>query len=587
MAHAVLSPPGVPAQEQAGEAPARPEAQEGGRRRLDLLVLAGLSLALVVVGLVQAAHDAPTVDEGVEITAGVVGVARHDLRLTPEHALVVKLGAAPALLADPIIPDTAAYRSDDWFTYNDQFIRANRAAGKLDRILFLARLVPLVETIGCLWLVHALARRLFGGRAGLLSAGLWATTPLVVGLGHFVTIDIAFTLATLAVSLALLRFLEERTVGRAAVVGLALGWALATRHTALVLLALGVIVIAAAMRQDRRRAAEAAGTALGVAVATLWAAYRLVAPSAPGGVAGAQLRGVIDRAGAGSALARLVTSLPFPLEWRAGFAYLDLTSGDRGASLLGQSWTGTRWWYFPAVLLTKVPVGVLVAIAVGAWCCWRLGGTRRRRAMAVVVAPAGLLFAFTAAQPLELGVRLLLPSIALAMVLAGPVVAGLRHRAGRVALALLAVTQLAVFLLASAHPLTWTALPFTPNYRWVSDSNLDYGQAEFDLERWSRGRHPWVAVANTRGIDPPPGSRDLLRAGHADVQGWVAVGSTPMMVLHPGELSWVRAYCPVGQLGGGAILLYRFERPADIRPGPSRPAARCADGDRFSTRAHR
>jgi hypothetical protein len=43
-------------------------------------------------------------------------------------------------------------------------------------------------------------------------------------------------------------------------------------------------------------------------------------------------------------------------------------------------------------------------------------------------------------------------------------------------------------------------------------------------------------------------------------------------------LGWLRAYCPVGNLGG-TILLYRFHDPPDydIR-GPDRPAAPC-DGE--------
>ncbi len=555
-------------------------------RRLDLLVLAVLTLVLVGVGLAQAASDAPTVDEGVDLSAGLTGLVRHDLRLNPEHALVIKLSEAPALLADPVLPDTAAYRRDDWFTYSDQFVTANRRAGKLRDLLLLARLLPLAETAGCLWLVAALGRRLFGRGAGVLSAGLWATTPFVVGIGHFASIDVAFTLATLAVSLALLRFLDRRTTGRAVAVGAAVGWALATRHLGLVLLAVALVVVVAAWRDDRRRALVAGGTVAVVSTVTVWALYRLVAPSAPGGAAGAQLRGIIDRASSQSVLARLVTALPLPLEWRAGYAYLDLTSSARPASLFGQSWVGTRWWYLPGVVVAKIPWGALVAVAAGCWCLRRVDTARRRRALASVALPALALLAATAAQPLELGVRLVLPCLALALVLAGPVVTGLRHRRGRIGLGALALTQLAAFGLALPHPLTWTPPPLTPNFRWVSDSNIDYGQAEFELESWSqgRGRGAWVSVADTRGLRPPRGTKELVTADPRSVRGWVAVGVTPLTVLHPAELSWVRAYCPVGTLGGGAILLYRFDRAPDPAPGPSRPAGACPAGARFSSR---
>ena len=49
------------------------------------------------------------------------------------------------------------------------------------------------------------------------------------------------------------------------------------------------------------------------------------------------------------------------------------------------------------------------------------------------------------------------------------------------------------------------------------------------------------------------------------------------------ELAWLRAYCPVGSIGGGSVLVYRFDRPPGPAPGPDRPAAPCF-GDRWSTR---
>jgi hypothetical protein len=322
---------------------------------------------------------------------------------------------------------------------------------------------------------------------------------------------------------------------------------------------------------------------IGVSFAAVWLVYRIVAPAAPGGAAGARLQGAIDQAAGTSAISKLVTALPLPLEWRAGFAYLQLTSGARPASLFGRSWVGTKWWYFPGVLVAKVPWGALLAIGVGAWCLRRFDKDVRQRVLVAVAAPALVLLAFTMLQPLQLGVRLLLPSLALGLVIAGAVVVGLRSPAGRIGLGALALTQVAAFAIALPHPLTWTPPPLTPNYRWVADSNIDYGQAEFELEDWAKGKDAYVAVANTRGLSRPSGTKDLLKTDASKVRGWVAVGVTPLMELHAEKLSWLRAHCPVGTLGGGAILLYRFDGPPNTAPGPSQPAAACS-GSRFSTR---
>ena len=60
------------------------------------------------------------------------------------------------------------------------------------------------------------------------------------------------------------------------------------------------------------------------------------------------------------------------------------------------------------------------------------------------------------------------------------------------------------------------------------------------------------------------------------LRGWVAVSVTNLTALHRDELAWLRAYCPVGSIGG-TILLYYFDAPPDGAPGPTMPARPCAD----------
>ena len=65
----------------------------------------------------------------------------------------------------------------EWFGYTDDFLRANDEDGRLRRVLFLSRLVPLAEAVACGGLIFLLGRRLAGEDGGLLAAGLWFTTP--------------------------------------------------------------------------------------------------------------------------------------------------------------------------------------------------------------------------------------------------------------------------------------------------------------------------------------------------------------------------------------------------------------------------
>ncbi|MBV9951289.1 MAG: glycosyltransferase family 39 protein [Acidimicrobiia bacterium] len=554
-------------------------------RRWTRVAVLALAVVFVASGLVQDWQDSPTVDEGVDLASGLAGWVRHDLRMNPEHPPLPKLLATlPALAARPIVPDDAAWRDGDWFDHADSVLRANDRAGRLHLVLFLSRLVPLAEAAGCALFMYWLGRDLFGEVAGLLSAGLWLTTPMFLGLGHVQSIDVTFTFATLGFAVALLAHRRRPTLRRAAVVGVTLALALLTRHTGLVLVPVGVVAVAARTWFDRRHAVRAAVTVLLVAYLGLWAGYRAFDPTPPTGAPAARYEGIIGEASHRSAAARLVLAVPAPTEWRAGFGFLTITSDQRPAWLAGQAWEGSRLWYFPATVLLKVPLGALLALVGGAAGWLAVGRRARRDAAIVLAAPALMLFGLTALQPLDLGMRLVLPSVALALVAAGPVVAVARRQAGRIALIALASTQLAAVVAAGPHTLAWSPPPFRPAYRWVSDSNVDFGQGLWELRDWTRTHPARVAVVTPRGLGVPDDARPLVGADPSEVRGWVAAGVTALTVVDRDQLAWLRAWCPVGQLAGGAILVYRFDRPPGPGVGPTTPAAPCGAGERFSRR---
>ena len=551
-------------------------------------ILAVLALAFLGSGLYQAAHEAPTVDEGVDVSSGIVTVVRHDLRMTPEHPPLAKVPAAVgALIGRPIVPITRAYRDGRWFDYSDDFISANEAAGRLRHVLFWARAVALLEGLGCAALLYVLARRVFGPDGGLLVAGAWLTTPYTVGLSHFAMIDVPFTLITLACCVGLAWWRDAPSVRRAAVVGLLLGLALATRHTGLVLVLVAVGVMVAARWGRPRDAVREVVLAGLVAMITLWAVYRGLAPAGPSGAVAARFDAIIASASNGSAVSRLVTAMPMPKEWRAGFAYLDLTGTNRPASLFGQSWDGGRWWFFPASAFLKIPLTLTVAVVAGWVLALRRGARRpvdRRQLVAVVIAPALALWLFLLAQPLNLGLRLAMPVVALALVGLGGL-ATLRWSGRRWAALIvpLALLQLLASGVATPHSLAWTPPPWSPAYRWVSDANLDAGQALYEVRSWARSHdRPFVAIDTTRGMSVKGGSRSLLDVDPSAVRGWVAVGVTPLMQTEREELAWLRKYCPVATLGGGSVLIYRFEDAPTATPGPERPVPPCI-GDEVST----
>ena len=260
-------------------------------------------------------------------------------------------------------------------------------------------------------------------------------------------------------------------------------------------------------------------------------------------------------------------AVPWPKEWAAGFAYLVVTSTARPAYLFGQAWNGGRWWYFLAAVPVKVPLIAVLALLAGPIGWWRVPRAEVRKAIAVIALPALALYVAVAAQPLNLGLRYVFPSLALWFVAAGPVVLLGTPLWRRIGAGALVVTQLAAFAAAYPHSIAWTPPPFQPAYRYATDSNVDYGQDNDRVRDWAAGRAPLVDLLLPRGYDPPPGSRPLLDVPTAEVRGWVAVSPTRLATVDRDVLSWLRAYCPVGTIGG-SVLVYRFDAPVDPRPGP-------------------
>jgi Dolichyl-phosphate-mannose-protein mannosyltransferase len=550
-------------------------------------VLALLSAQFLAFGLVQAWRDSPTYDEMFHLAGGVTALTDHQLRLTPEHPPLPKLLAAlPALAAHPIVPHGESWRRGDGFAYPAEFLQAQLDAGKLQRVTFASRLVPLAIAVGTGWALYALAARLFGRAAGLLAGGLWLTTPFVLGLGHIDGNDVGFTLTVVLAALALVRYLRAQTWLNAGIIGVAGGATLLVRVNGLaivpVLAATVVLVAWPRLSVGLLRG----GLVLLMAWATLWIGYRAVSPVP-------DFTRVDPMPGVDAPLTvKAVRLVPWPEEFDAGIYDVGrYNTVNQPAYLFGHAWSGANWWYWPGSLVVKLPFTVLAAL-VGGLVYWsRVDRARRRRAAMVLVAPAVVLTAIVLPFPQPKGARYLVPVIALGLVAASPLVTIAKRTWGKVLLSIIAAGQLAFLWQSQPHSLAWTAPPFRPGYQVATDSNLDWGQDFYRLQSWARAKKPVVLYFGP--LDPVPnipGSEPLFtstdKPGVANIidrealrDRWLAVSATALTSLTSRPaLAWLRAYCPVGDLGA-TILLYRFHEPPQYKlRGSDRPAAPC-DGD--------
>jgi hypothetical protein len=541
-------------------------------RRLPFALLVVAAVGFLALGLSEAHSDSPTYDEPVYVAAGVAAVLHHDLAFNSEHPPLPKvLAALPVLLAHPVVPATESCADDSERICSAQFVRAQVSAGRLRDVTFASRLVPLVMAVGVAFVAYALAGELFGAGAGALAGLLWLASPLVLGIGHLDGTDVPFALAVTLSSWALARWLRRRTVRGLVWTGLALALTAGTSISGalVVLVSLGVIV-GASWRGGVRRALAHAGLVALVTWAGVWIPYVILDPSV---------------------LTHPTVIAPKP--YLDGIAYLASynASGIHGY-LLGIAYSGGRWWFWPLGLLVKYPAAILLLLVGGVVACFWADRDARRRALLAVVVPAIVLAGFTVAGPLNIGVRLLLPVMALWAVTASALVPVLQRlgRSWRRGLAATTAVLIAGAVVSTAlsFPLSlaWTAAPFRPGYAVTTDSNVDWGQAFYALRSWSVGRNPWVTYFGPRGLTEAdiPSARPLLGAPPSEVSGWVAVSATALTSADSTQLAWLRNYCPVDLLDE-TILVYHFQEPPTIAPAPARPATQCAGP--WSTRAVR
>jgi hypothetical protein len=348
-------------------------------------------------------------------------------------------------------------------------------------------------------------------------------------------IDLPATVTALGLSVALVRWLEWRTPGRLVSIGAACGAALVVRDTGPLLLAVALITVGVAARGLRPALAVTA-----ISLGVVWLVY-----------------GALDPAYTLHHLNVL------PQRYLDGLVKLAaLHRHPAAAFLLGHHFRGARWWYYGASAIVKLPVTLLLSYALAPVFLRGVPSDDRRRVLVAVLPAAFALFAFTVATPVDLGLRYMLPVVALATVFVAPIVHARR------ALPVILVLGSAAFTIASLpHSAAWVSPPFDPGYRVVTADNLDWGQDAFRLQRWAAGKRAWVGCYSPwRGCARAiPGARPLRKhTPRSSVHGWLGI-SASLLVLHQWD-PWLARLKPVAIIGG-TELIYRVPPVARRRAG--------------------
>ncbi|MBN1249575.1 MAG: phospholipid carrier-dependent glycosyltransferase [Anaerolineae bacterium] len=578
----------------------------GYRKTLDRLPLV-LLLVFFALGMAQVRHASITFDEGPHLAIGYATLRTGDLRLQPVHIhppLANVLAASPLLLQDDLPDPTTVdgWRINSLSAITDAVVWQYP---RPERIATAGRVPILLLGILLCALTNRWATDLGGRTAGLLALGLCALDPNLIAHGGLVTTDTAAASLSVATLYTLYRAGtgNQRTgasgsprVSRRLLVltGVLLGLAQLVKVSALMLVPVtGLLVVMIAWLRERSlRGALASGTRYGLIILltaslTLWAGYGFEVAEVP----------------------QWSLRLPAATHFRIFLSLQEHYDLGHPAFALGQVSDHGWWWYFPAAFALKTPLPTLLLLSAATVAGmshvasvvrrWRrrselvgsegpMGPSARR---IVVLATVGLFPALYAVSSLfstvDIGYRHLLPVLPFLYVgAAGALVRAPLHKRPAATAAPIAAVALYAWLATGTisvapHQLTFfNALAGgAPNgYRYLVDSNLDWGQNLWDLAEWMQaGGKDHVYYAHYSPADPkvygvnasflPPDPKAVPFAPWRPAPGAYAMGATVLQGPYAPDINtyaWFRSREPVAKLGNA---LFVYEVPETQPPG--------------------
>jgi 4-amino-4-deoxy-L-arabinose transferase-like glycosyltransferase len=483
--------------------------------KLRWVAVAGLLVVMALQLVYVARATSSTWDEPHHLFDGYWIWTQHDYRLNAEVPPLVKLAAAlPTLPMHLKIPAAEAGSSHaNAFLAGKAFVFENGG----DRVLFPARMVCALFTLGLGLLIYLAGRDMFGWVAGLFGLGMYVFDPNFLAHGALVTTDVASACLFLSTIYAFYRYCRTPGWKWLVATGLAAGLLLAAKYTGvflapmLLLLAAWEALLARNWRVLGQRVAAVFAVGL-MAWVIVWAFYGFRYKASPAGhdlnpplatylakmydQRDAKLLGVVARH----------KLLPEGYVW--GLENTKQTEFEDTCYFWGRVLRHGTWKYFPVAFLIKstLPFLILLVLAPAAWV---FGLRGRLREIGFLVLPSAIYFGVAMASDFDIGVRHLLPVYGLLYVLVGGVAGALLVRGvvWQAALGVLLVWQVVTSIRVAPGYMAYGNEAWggpSQVHRYLSDANTDWGQQLKDVKRYIDQHH----ITNCWFAYFPDGSED-------------------------------------------------------------------------------
>jgi hypothetical protein len=520
-------------------------------QRAAVIVVALILLASVRIAFTYTVFN-HTSDEPAHIACGIQWLDQGIYRYEPQHPPLTRVMVA----LGPYLAGARSNRQGDLFVEGDSILYGG---GHYDLRLALSRAGNLPFFWLACWLVFLWGRRILGLSGAVLSVVIFTMIPTVLAHAGLSTTDMGVTACFAAATYASVRFLEQPDLRRTMWLGVALGFMVITKFSALAFYPAAAVLALAYWLYSTRPAVSEIGRLFAARVAwiglaavigllIIWAGYRFSFGRSLG----------------------IPFSVPFPELYSGVKSVMDHNSKGHLSYFLGELRKEGWWDYFPVLIAVKLPLGLLLLAAVGLWKRTTRPAGAWPFALAIAI-PAAIL-AVAMSSRINIGLRHILPAFPFFAIIAAAGTLWLIQESFRRKWALWAATAAAGWLIISslaAHPdylSYFNALAGDEPERIVVDSDLDWGQ---DIKRLGKRLQelnaPSVAFTPSIGISlashgfPPHQQNDA----DAPAPGWNAVQVTHWKLNRMGlplddrnDQTWPDVVKPTERVGRSILLYY-------------------------------
>jgi hypothetical protein len=556
--------------------------------------------------------ESATMDEAAHIPAGYSYIIKKDMRLNPEHPPLVKDLAGLSIAAFvrnvnfPEKLNSWKENVNDQWSFGFDFLY--RSQNDADALVFAARIPAIALTIILGMVIYFWARELFGAGWALLPLALFSFSPNFVAHGKLVTTDIAATLGVILALYTFNRYLASPTRKNFFIADLSLGIGLLLKFT--VTLIVPILGILAFLKMLKEKNLVWIMRYLGIGVMALlivWFVYAWHVWNYPQERQLRDARHILTSYGIAPLKNFDFWLINQPILRPLGQYLLGLlmnmqrAAGGNTTYFMGEVSAAGWRTYFPIVYNLKEPLPILILIYLGLLIGIKGWWEKRQINLPMfgMVLFVILYWSFSIVSHLNIGVRHIFPTLPLIyLLITAPIKQtfssltpgnstekssafniNLSMELKRIAawagfLTLMLWLFIEFLLWAPWHLAYFNEIAGGPPnaYRYVVDSNLDWGQSLKELRDFVIKQNiPKIKVDYFGGGDAKYylGERfEPLTASMGPQKGWLAISATflqgergrpaPGFDQPYGRYRWLDPYEPIAKIGY-SIFVYRIE----------------------------